>query len=457
MTNLEIVVLAAGKGTRMKSTIPKVLQTVGGSPILEHILNTCEALGAHKTHVVVGHQADQVEKTIVESTRHRPAFCLQSEQKGTGHAVMQALPGCGSESRILILNGDIPLIAADSLQKLLQLNDDFSLMTCCVSDPFGLGRVVRDGHGKVIRVVEEKDASVEEKEITEINTNFMVANCSDLKRWLSDLNTDNQQGEYYLTDVIERAVEQYGGIGTSQPANEEEILGVNSQLELARLERLFQRKTIEDLMHRGLRVADPDRVDIRGHVTFGSDCFVDVNCVLEGNIILGDRCTIRPGCILTNVNLGNDCVIDSHSVLEQAVVGERCNIGPFARIRPETVLSDDVRIGNFVEIKKTAMSKGSKANHLSYVGDSTVGQDVNIGAGVITCNYDGANKHATLIGDRVFVGSNSQLVAPVNIGSGATVGAGSTITANVPDNALAISRGKQRHIENWQRPTKSKC
>ena len=455
MPSVEAIILAAGKGTRMKSSLPKVLHQIGGKSILQHVVDTVAALGVTKLHIIVGHKAEEVKAAIRVDDLESVNWCTQSEQLGTGHAVQQAIPHLSQNSKALILNGDIPLISTESLSDLINLDSRFSLMTATLEDPTGLGRIIRSDDGAIQNIVEERDATPAQKSIAEINTNFMCIEATDLSEFIHQLKSNNDQEEYYLTDVVALAADKGLEISACNPLQEHEILGVNSKSELAQLERIYQKIQAQKLMHSGVTVLDPNRIDIRGTSEFGRDCCIDVNVVLEGTNQIGDNCVIGPNCILKNVVMGDNCRIESHSVLEQTTIGNHCTIGPFARIRPETELGDSVKIGNFVETKKSSLGNETKVNHLSYVGDSTVGERVNIGAGVITCNYDGANKHQTIIGDDVFVGSDSQLVAPVSIASGSTIGAGSTITTQVEQDTLAVSRARQRNIAGWKRPQKS--
>lgn len=465
---LEIIILAAGKGTRMRSTLPKVLHPIGGKPLLQHLIETTRKLKPSKIHIVVGHGKDQVisaiESTLcskaISASKRMPKSQLnwveQEEQLGTGHAVMQALPKVKRNSTVLILNGDCPLISVQTLRKIARAGDVMKLLTVNLDNPTGMGRILRDNRNRITGIVEEKDASKAQKGIHETNTNCLAANAKQLQSWLSALGCDNAQKEYYLTDAIAAAVCHGVEVKSVKPQDVTETLGVNSKIDLANLERLFQTQQANALMSSGVTVMDPNRLDIRGTCKFGNECCVDINVILEGDVTVGNRVVIGPNTVIRNANIGDDTVIEANSVIDNAIIGSSCNIGPFARIRPDTVLKDGVRIGNFVETKKSTINQGSKVNHLSYVGDSEVGKQVNIGAGVITCNYDGANKHQTIIADDVFVGSDSQLVAPVKIGKGATIGAGSTITEDVDTGSLAVSRNRQRLVKNWRRPKKSR-
>ena len=452
---LEIIILAAGKGTRMRSALPKVLHNIANKPLLQHVLDTAEQLSPNKIHVVVGHGSDQV-KTSCNSKNIN--WVLQKEQLGTGHAVQQAMSAVSDKSNVLVLYGDVPLIQKKTLEQLNNAAEhhELALLTAIMQDPTGYGRITRDNSNQVNGIVEQKDASQEQLDIDEINTGFLCAPAKKLNEWLTKIDNNNAQQEYYLTDIVELAYKNGSPIATLHPKNNSETIGINSRSELATVERLYQTLQAERLMTLGVTIIDPQRIDIRGDVTFGQDCVIDINAVIEGPCTLGDNVHIEPNCVIKQAALGNNVTIHSHSVVEQAQIGDNAHIGPFARLRPGSNLESDVRIGNFVEVKNTVMAKGAKANHLSYVGDATVGQNTNIGAGVITCNYDGANKHKTEIGENAFIGSDSQLVAPVKIGDNATVGAGATITTDVPADQLAISRAKQRHVDGWKRPKKKK-
>lgn len=437
---LNVVVLAAGKGTRMRSDLPKVLHPLAGKPLLGHVIDTARALGAAKICVVYGHGGDLLPRTLAAADL---AWALQEPQLGTGHAVLQALPGLHDAVQpapTLILYGDVPLIRAATLKRLIEAagDDKLALLTAHLDDPQGYGRIVRDD-GKVTRIVEQKDASAAEREIREINTGILVAPGAALVRWLPQLGNRNAQGEYYLTDIVAMAVAEGMAVVTAQPDAAWEADGVNSKAQLARLERIHQRNLAEALMEQGVTLADPARIDIRGELLCGRDVFVDVNCVFEGRVELQDGARINANC-----------------VIQDAVVGPNSIVGPFARLRPGTVLAEDVHVGNFVEVKNSTIAAHSKANHLAYVGDATVGSRVNVGAGTITCNYDGANKFRTVIEDDVFIGSDTQLVAPVTVGRGATLGAGTTLTKDAPPDQLTVSRPKQISIAGWKRPVKQK-
>ncbi|GLR71547.1 bifunctional UDP-N-acetylglucosamine diphosphorylase/glucosamine-1-phosphate N-acetyltransferase GlmU [Agaribacter marinus] len=452
---LSVIILAAGKGTRMKSALPKVLHPLANKPIVEHIIDTVKSLDCGAINLVYGHGGELLQSRL---SHHELNWCLQAEQLGTGHAVMQAQPHVNDHDDVLILVGDAPLISAATLQGLIQTKQsvDLALLTVNMDDPTGMGRIIRDGaNGDNIRaIVEHKDASDEQLKITEINTGMMIMSGKDLKRWLADLSNENAQGEYYLTDVIEMAAKEGKRIGAAQPVWHKEVEGINNRAQLASLERAYQRKQADDLMTGGVHIFDPERIDIRGSLTVGKDVSIDVNAVFEGNVNLGDNVVIGPNCVLKNCDVGANTRIDAFSHIEDAQLADNCQIGPYARLRPKANLAEGVKIGNFVEVKKANIGKGSKVNHLSYIGDAEVGASVNIGAGTITCNYDGVNKFKTTIADGVFVGSNSAIVAPVTIGVDATVGAGSIVTKDIADKELAVARSKQRNIKDWARPTK---
>ncbi len=450
---LGVVVLAAGQGTRMRSTLPKVLHRLADRPLLGHVLDTARALAPERIVVVYGHGGE-----LVPATQAAPdlVWIEQAEQLGTGHAVAQALPALDGLDRVLVLYGDVPLIGADTLRDLIQAGSDtdLALLTARLDDPTGYGRIVRDPQRRVERIVEQKDASPEERAITEINTGFLVATRERLAAWLSRVGNRNAQGEYYLTDIVALAAAEGVEVHTAQPAEPDETLGVNDRLQLAYLERRYQQAQAQRLMREGVTLRDPARFDLRGRLTAGRDVEIDINVLVEGEVSLGNGVVIGAGSVIRNSRIGDGVRIKEHCVIEDADIGPGCQIGPFARIRPDTRLADQVHIGNFVEIKKSEVGSGSKINHLSYVGDTTVGQGVNIGAGTITCNYDGANKHRTEIGDHAFIGSDTQLVAPVKVGAGATIGAGSTITSDTPPDTLTLSRAEQRSIRGWRRPVK---
>lgn len=449
---LSVVILAAGKGTRMKSSLPKVLHPIAGIPMVQRIINSVEQIGAQSVNLVYGHGADQLKQNVTGS---RLNWCLQAEQLGTGHAVQQATDYINDEDDVLILVGDAPLIKPQTLERLLaaKAHADLALLTVELEDATGMGRIIRDGDN-VTAIVEHKDATEEQRQINEINTGMMVIPGADLKRWLGKLENNNAQGEFYLTDVIEMAANEGKQIRAAHPEKQYEVEGVNNRVQLAALERAFQSEQAESAMLAGATLADPNRFDVRGELTVGSDVIIDINVVVQGTVNLGDGVRVGANCILIDCDIDAGAVIEANSIVEQAHVGAGCTVGPFARLRPGTQMLEGSKVGNFVEMKKTTLGKGSKANHLSYLGDTEVGEKANIGAGTITCNYDGVNKSKTLIGDGAFIGSNSSLVAPVSIGANATVGAGSVVNKSVDDEQLAVARGKQRNIDGWQRPTK---
>lgn len=452
---LSIVILAAGQGTRMRSALPKVLHPLGGRPLLAHVFATARALQPRRIVAVYGHGGRQVPAAFPDEGD--VTWVEQAEQLGTGHAVDRALPGIPDSETVLVLYGDVPLITADTLGGLLARAEDggLALLTAKLEDPAGYGRIVRDERGSVVRIVEEKDATALERHISEVNTGILAAPAGRLRAWLQRLDTDNAQGEYYLTDIIAMAVADGVTVRTAHPQHEvSETLGVNDKRQLATLERMHQRRQAEALMAQGVTVMDPQRLDVRGTVQVGRDVCLDVGVVLEGKVELGDGVHVGANCVLRDVALGAGSRILPMSVLEAMECGSNCRIGPFARIRPGTRLAAEAHVGNFVEIKNSQVGEASKINHLSYVGDSEVGRRVNIGAGTITCNYDGANKHRTVIGDDAFIGSDTQLVAPVTVGAGATIGAGSTITKDAPSGELTLSRSKQLSMTGWKRPTK---
>lgn len=451
---MNIVILAAGMGKRMHSNLPKVLHLLAGKPLLGHVIDTANMLAPLKIHVVYGHGGDMVRNAFSSSDL---AFALQEPQLGTGHAVMQALPELDDARPTLILYGDVPLITSATLQRLvLQAgNDKLAILTANVPDPAGLGRIIRE-NGEIKSIVEHKDASEAELAISEINTGIMVVPTQKLKRWLSSLSNDNAQKEYYLTDIVASAVLDKVPVVSAQPDYIWEILGINNKKQLAELERIYQSNIADALMMQGVRLADPARLDVRGSLKCGRDVFIDVNCVFEGDVVLGDNASIGPNCYIRESAIGSGVEIRPFCHLDGAVVGADSIVGPYARLRPGADLGKEVHIGNFVEIKNSKVADQSKANHLAYVGDSTVGSRVNIGAGTITCNYDGANKHQTVIEDDAFIGTNCELVAPVKVGAGATIGAGTTLTKDAPPHSLAISRSRQTFISDWKRPVKTK-
>lgn len=448
------VILAAGKGTRMYSNKPKVLHTLAGKPMAKHVIDTCVSLGANNIHLVYGHGGEQMKAELGTEPVN---WVLQEQQLGTGHAVDQASPSFEDDEKILVLYGDVPLISEETIENLLeaQPTGGIALLTVELDNPMGYGRIVRK-NGPVVAIVEQKDATDEQKLIKEINTGVLAATGKDLKRWLAGLNNDNAQGEYYLTDVIAAAHAEGHAVEAVHPVSKIEVEGVNDRAQLARLERAYQSFKAQTLLEQGVMLRDPSRFDIRGTLQCGMDCEIDTNVTIEGNVTLGDNVFIGTGCVLSDCEIDDNSYIKPYSVIEGATVAESCTVGPFARLRPGAELRNDSHVGNFVEMKNARLGEGSKANHLTYLGDSEVGQRTNIGAGVITCNYDGANKHKTVIGNDVFVGSDSQLVAPVTIADGATVGAGTTLTKDVDQGELVITRAKERKITGWQRPVKNK-
>ena len=450
--SLSIVILAAGQGTRMRSDLPKILQPLAGRPMLAEVVDCSHMLGADDICVVYGHGADAVQEAFDGQGLR---WALQAEQNGTGHAVKQAMPGTDDGNQVLILFGDVPLLLPETLQALLDTTaeHEMAILTVDMQDPTGYGRVVRED-GRVIRIVEQKDASDQELQIMEINTGVMLTPALRLKKWLDNLGNDNAQGEYYLTDVIAMAVDDGTMVHGVKARNQEEVMGINDKKQLAAAERTLQTRLVDELMADGVGFADPARVDIRGKLVCGKDVFIDVNAVFEGEVELGDGTKIESNNLVRDSRLGPGTLLHSNCHIEGATTGTNCEIGPFARLRPGAELANDVKIGNFVEIKKSKIADGSKVNHLTYIGDTEIGSGVNVGAGTITCNYDGANKHRTIIGDGASIGSNVNLVAPVEIGKGATVGAGSTITKPVEDNQLALERSKQIAVAGWNRPVK---
>ncbi len=457
MKKLSAVILAAGKGTRMYSDLPKVLHQIAGKAMVQHVIDTAKKLNAQNIHLIYGHAGETMQSALKDQPVH---WVYQAEQLGTGHAMQQAAPFFADDENILMLYGDAPLIQAETLQKLINAKpaNGIALLTVKLDNPTGYGRILRNEKQEIIGIVEEKDATDEQRKIQEVNTGVMVSCGKDFKKWLANLDNNNAQKEYYMTDVIALAKQDGEQIAGVQAQDFMEVEGANNRLQLAALERYFQSQQAKKLLLAGVMLRDPQRFDLRGELTHGKDVEIDVNVVMEGKIQLGNNVRIGAGSILKNCQIGDNVEIKPYSVLEDAVVGEKAQIGPFARLRPDTVLSAETHIGNFVEVKKSTVGKGSKINHLTYIGDAEIGADCNIGAGVITCNYDGKNKFKTIIGDDVFVGSDCQLVAPVSIATGATIGAGTTLTKNVLNADLVISRVKQKHISSdiWQRPRKEK-
>ncbi|EPL6455698.1 MULTISPECIES: bifunctional UDP-N-acetylglucosamine diphosphorylase/glucosamine-1-phosphate N-acetyltransferase GlmU [Providencia] len=449
-----VVILAAGKGTRMYSDLPKVLHLLAGKPMVQHVIDTAKSIGASDIHLVYGHGGDLLKEKLGEQNLN---WVLQAEQLGTGHAMQQAAPSFQDDEDIVMLYGDVPLIAKDTLDRLIEVKPQggIGLLTVILDNPTGYGRIIRENN-EVVGIIEQKDATEEQRKIQEINTGIMVASGKDFKRWLAQLNNDNAQGEYYITDIIALAHKEGNKVATVHPSRLSEMEGVNNRLQLAALERVYQKEQAEKLLLAGVMLIDPERFDIRGTLTHGRDIIIDTNVIIEGNVTLGNNVQIQSGCILRDCVIGDNSIISPYSVIENSELSSECTVGPFARLRPGAKLAAKAHVGNFVEMKNASLGLGSKAGHLSYLGDAQIGDNVNIGAGTITCNYDGANKHKTIIGDDVFVGSDTQLVAPVSVAKGATIGAGTTVTRDVNEDELVVSRVKQMHIKNWQRPVKKK-
>jgi bifunctional UDP-N-acetylglucosamine pyrophosphorylase/glucosamine-1-phosphate N-acetyltransferase len=449
---LSTIILAAGQGTRMRSALPKVLQPLAGQPLLGHVLECAAALRADDVCVVYGHGGETVRSTFPGGNIR---WSLQAEQLGTGHAVQQAMPDTPDENRVLILFGDVPLLTPATCHRLLDdtPESDVAILTVDMDDPAGYGRIIREG-GSVNCIVEEKDAGPEEKAVCEINTGVLVCPAAKLRRWLADLSNDNAQGEYYLTDVIAMAVNDDVIVHGVKADTWTEVMGINDKKQLAEAERALQARLVDELMQNGVGFADPARVDIRGSLTCGKDVFIDVNAVFEGDVVLSDGVKIESNNLVRDSSLGAGTVVHSNCHIEGATTGNNCEIGPFARLRPGAELATNVKVGNFVEVKKSTIDDGSKVNHLTYIGDTEIGKSVNVGAGTITCNYDGANKHKTSIGDGAFIGSGVELVAPVKVGANATIGAGSTITKEVGEDQLALERARQKAVPGWQKPKK---
>ena len=456
VTTLNTIILAAGQGSRMKSSLPKVLHKIAGKPMVQWVIDAAGQLPANNAHVVIGHGADHLKEAL---SGQPLTFAVQAEQLGTGHAVAQAMPNIAEDSIALVLYGDVPLTKAETMARLVEIAEqgDFALLTVKLDDPTGYGRIVRDEQARVSAIVEHKDATADQLAITEVNTGILAVAASKLHEWLPQLSSDNAQGEYYLTDVIAMAASSGMTITTMQPDTEQEVQGINNRMQQAELERWYQQQQARSLMEQGVTLADPARLDVRGDLTVGTDVSIDINVVFKGKVVLGNNVTIEPNCVIEDSVIGDGCHIKANSVLEQAELAGDSDIGPFARLRPGSRLALGAKVGNFVETKKANIGAGSKVNHLSYVGDAEVGPGANIGAGTITCNYDGVNKFKTEIGAGAFIGSNSALVAPVKIGENATVGAGSTVSKNVNDAELAVSRARQTNIKGWQRPVDQKA
>jgi len=449
-SQLAIVILAAGEGKRMRSALPKVLQPLAGRPLLQHVIDTARSLAPGVIHVVYGHGGERVRRALGDAP---VSWTLQEKQLGTGHAVLQAMPHIPENHRVLVLYGDVPLIRRETLARLAAL-DGVGLLTARLEEPQGYGRIVRDARGLVQRIVEQKDATAKQLAIHECNTGVLVAPARRLREWLGRLTASNSQGEYYLTDVIAMAVKDKVAVSALLADAASEVLGVNDRAQLAQLESVWRARSARELLLAGVTLADPARIDVRGTLSHGNDVFIDVNVVFEGRVTLGDRVRIGAGCVVRDAEIGADTQVLPHCVIEGALIGEGCSIGPFARLRPRATLGPEVHIGNFVEVKNSQLAAGSKANHLAYVGDAEVGERVNIGAGTIVANYDGALKHHTTIGDDAHTGSNSVLVAPIVVGAGATIAAGSTVTHSVPAGKLTIARAPQTTVEGWRRPVK---
>ncbi|MFD2630984.1 bifunctional UDP-N-acetylglucosamine diphosphorylase/glucosamine-1-phosphate N-acetyltransferase GlmU [Idiomarina piscisalsi] len=450
---LRVVILAAGKGTRMRSDLPKVLHKVANKPMVEHVIDTARSLKPEAINLIYGHGGEQLQNTIQGDDL---TWVEQREQLGTGHAVQQVIPYLKDDEKVVILYGDVPLLTESTLIKLLTATQttELGLLTMTLDDPNGYGRIVRNSDKQVTGIVEQKDANAGQLAIQEVNTGIMIADGAKLKAWLENLSNDNAQKEYYLTDIVAMAAEQGVTIATAQPDATYEVEGANNRQQLAQLERAFQRRQADELMTQGVTLIDPARFDCRGKLTVGNDVTFDINVVIEGDVTIGNNVTVEPNCVIKDAIIGDNTVIRANSHIEGATVAKNCKVGPFARLRPGAELADEAQVGNFVEMKKSRLGRGSKASHLTYLGDAQVGEYANIGAGTITCNYDGVNKFLTEIGNGAFIGSNSSLVAPVKIGNNATVGAGSVVTREVADEELAVARGKQRNISGWQRPQK---
>ena len=445
---IEVCILAAGKGTRMKSSKPKVLHPIAGRPMLRHLVSTVQSLNINNVHVVVGSGADEVKQSFQNDDID---FVLQLEQKGTGHAVMQALPHLDESKRVLILLGDAPLLKAETIEKMLKCECDLGVLTVIQANPFNYGRIIRQ-HDQIIEIVEEKDAGDEQRQISEVNTGVMIADVKKLSRWLDRITPENSQGELLLTDIVKMANSDGDVVKGIVAADPIEVQGVNDFEQLSQLERYYQTTIAKQLMQGGVHLMDPNRIDVRGDLKVGADSTIDINCIFEGNVSLGSNVRVGANCKIIDSTIADNVEIKPNSIIEGASLEAGCSVGPFVRLRPGAQLGQDVAIGNFVEVKKTTLGKGSKASHLSYLGDAIIGAGVNIGAGTITCNYDGVNKHITEIQDDVFVGSNTALVAPVVVGQGSTIAAGSTITKKIDADSLAIGRGRQKNLSNWKGP-----
>ncbi len=451
--NFSVIILAAGEGKRMRSDLPKVLQPLAGSTLLERVLDTAAELQPESIHVVYGHGGEAVQAHCAD----RPVqWALQAERLGTGHAVQQALPAVPADQTVLILCGDVPLVRAPLLRDLLAATQGkhLAVLTATVDDPTGYGRILRDEGGAMIGIVEQRDATVEQQAIDEINTGLIACPAGLLSQWLEQVKADNAQGEFYLTDVVGLAAKDGQSIGSLCAPEAEEVLGINDKRQLARTETLYRQRMANELLESGVTLIDPARIDVRGSLQCGRDVVIDVNAIFEGEVELGDGVRIGPNTVIRDSVIGAGTQIHPNCVIELANMGQNCEVGPYARLRPGVELAERAKLGNFVELKKTQVGKGSKVNHLSYVGDTTIGELVNVGAGTITCNYDGANKHPTIIGDRAFIGSGVELVAPIEVGPGATIGAGSTVSKSVPAEELTVARSKQQTIRGWQRPVK---
>jgi bifunctional UDP-N-acetylglucosamine pyrophosphorylase / glucosamine-1-phosphate N-acetyltransferase len=451
---LSVVILAAGQGKRMKSDLPKVLQPLAGQPLLQHVIGTAREVEADAIHVVYGHGGERVRQALAGQD---VSWALQAEQHGTGHAVQQAMHDVPDDHLVLIMFGDVPLVRASTLRRLIEAaggGEALGLLSVRMNDPSGYGRIVRDRAGNVARIVEHKDANQKERAIDEVNTGLMAASARRLREWLAQLKNDNAQGEYYLTDVVVMAARAGLKVNAIPADHENEVLGVNDKVQLAEVEAVYRRRRAHELMVQGVTLVDPARFDARGPVTAGRDVFIDVNVVFEGTVTLGHRVRIGPNVFIRDSTIGDDVEILPNCVFDRATVGARAIVGPYARLRPDAVLHEEVHVGNFVEVKKSELRRGAKANHLTYLGDATVGEKVNVGAGTITCNYDGVNKWHTEIGAGAFIGSGTMLVAPVKVGEGATIGAGSTITKDAPEGKLTLERSKQVTLDGWKRPVK---